>query len=148
MANVTVLDAALRDRVGKGAARAARRGGRLPAVLYGDKKDPLAITLDPRIVGMAYAKPGFFGQLFDIAVDGANHRALCREAGYEGPLYRCSVYGSEAAGERLERMMEMGMSRPWPDALEALTGEREVDATALVEYFEPLLAWLEERDFS
>lgn len=74
------------------------------------------------------------------------HRALCREAGYEGPLNRCSVYGSEAAGERLERMMEMGMSRPWPDALEALTGEREVDATALVEYFEPLLVWLEEQN--
>lgn len=79
MANVMVLDAAQRDRVGKGAARAARRSGRLPAVLYGDKKDPMAITLDPRIVGLAYANPGFFAQLFDIAVDGANHRALCRD---------------------------------------------------------------------
>ena len=74
------------------------------------------------------------------------HRALCREAGYEGPLYRCSVYGSEEAGARLERMMAMGMSQPWPDALEALTGQREVDASAMVEYFGPLLAWLENQN--
>jgi peptidyl-dipeptidase A len=74
------------------------------------------------------------------------HRALCREAGYEGPLYRCSIYGSEAAGDRLRRMMAMGMSQPWPDALEALTGQREVDASALVEYFEPLVAWLDEQN--
>jgi peptidyl-dipeptidase A len=74
------------------------------------------------------------------------HRAMCRDAGYEGPLYRCSVYGSEEAGARLQRMMEMGMSRPWPDALEALTGQREIDATAVVEYFKPLLTWLEEQN--
>ena len=74
------------------------------------------------------------------------HRALCHEAGYEGPLYRCSIYGSEAAGDRLRRMMAMGMSQPWPDALEALTGQREVDASALVEYFEPLVAWLDEQN--
>jgi len=74
------------------------------------------------------------------------HRALCREAGYEGPLYRCSIYGSEEAGDRLRRMMAMGMSQPWPDALEALTGQREVDASAVVEYFEPLIAWLDEQN--
>jgi peptidyl-dipeptidase A len=74
------------------------------------------------------------------------HRALCREAGYEGPLYRCSVYGSERAGARLRNMMEMGASRPWPDALEALTGEREMDASAMVEYFEPLIEWLDEQN--
>jgi peptidyl-dipeptidase A len=74
------------------------------------------------------------------------HRALCQAAGYEGPLYRCSVYGSEGAGARLQSMMEMGMSRPWPDALEALTGQREMDASAMVEYFQPLLDWLEEQN--
>jgi peptidyl-dipeptidase A len=74
------------------------------------------------------------------------HRALCREAGYEGPLYRCSVYGSKEAGAKLQGMMEMGMSRPWPDALEALTGQREVDASAMVEYFQPLVDWLEEQN--
>ena len=74
------------------------------------------------------------------------HRAMCRETGYEGPLHRCSVYGSREAGERLQRMMKMGMSRPWPDALEALTGQREIDATAVVEYYQPLLTWLEEQN--
>lgn len=71
------------------------------------------------------------------------HRALCEVAGFEGPLNRCSIYGSEEAGRRLHEMMAMGMSRPWPDALEALTGQREMDATALVDYFAPLHAWLE-----
>ena len=80
MAEISVLDAALRERVGTGAARATRRGGRLPAVVYGgDGKEPLAISLDPRVIGTAYTKPGFFGQLFDITIDGAKHRSLCRD---------------------------------------------------------------------
>jgi peptidyl-dipeptidase A len=71
------------------------------------------------------------------------HRALCREAGQTGPLNRCSIYDNKAAGARLAKMLEMGMSRPWPDALEAMTGQREMDATAVVDYFRPLLDWLE-----
>lgn len=71
------------------------------------------------------------------------HRALCAAAGYDGPLHECSIYGSRAAGERLREMLEMGMSRPWQDALEAISGQREVDATAIVDYFAPLMAWLE-----
>ena len=74
------------------------------------------------------------------------HRALCRIAGHTGPLHTCSIYGSKAAGQRLNAMMAMGLSRPWPDALEALTGERQMDASALVEYFEPLTAWLREQN--
>lgn len=74
------------------------------------------------------------------------HRALCEAAGYEGPLHRCSIYGNAQAGARLERMLEMGASRPWPDALEALTGQREMDATAILDYFAPLKAWLDERN--
>ncbi len=74
------------------------------------------------------------------------HRALCRVAGFDGPLDRCSIYGNHAAGQRLLEMMRMGMSRPWPDALEALTGERDMDATAMVQYFEPLMRWLEEHN--
>ncbi len=50
------------------------------------------------------------------------HRALCKEAGYTGPLHRCSIYGNKAAGAKLAKMLAMGASRPWPDALEALTG--------------------------
>ncbi|MCH2170159.1 M2 family metallopeptidase [Myxococcota bacterium] len=73
-------------------------------------------------------------------------RALCEIAGYEGPLHRCSIYGSQVAGERLNDMLELGRSKPWPDALEALTGQREMDASALIEYFAPLSAWLEEQN--
>ena len=74
------------------------------------------------------------------------HRALCEEAGFEGPLHRCSIYGSNEAGQRLQVMMEMGASRPWPEALEVLTGEREMDATALLDYYAPLKAWLDEQN--
>jgi len=74
------------------------------------------------------------------------HRALCREAGFEGPLYQCSIYGNEKAGAKLQAMLEMGQSRPWPDALQALTGQRRIDASAMVEYFAPLKAWLDEQN--
>jgi peptidyl-dipeptidase A len=74
------------------------------------------------------------------------HRALCREAGFEGPLHQCSIYGNRAAGGKLRRMLEMGASRPWPEALEAMTGERRMDAGALLEYFAPLRAWLDEQN--
>ena len=74
------------------------------------------------------------------------HRSLCELAGFEGPLHQCSIYSNEAAGEALREMLAMGASRPWPDALEALTGQREMDATAIVDYFAPLMAWLEEQN--
>jgi peptidyl-dipeptidase A len=74
------------------------------------------------------------------------HRAMCDIAGYEGPLNRCTIYGSAEAGRRLNEMLEMGLSRPWPDALEALTGSRELDATAILDYFAPLRAWLDEQN--
>ena len=74
------------------------------------------------------------------------HRALCEAAGVDGPLHRCSIFESAAAGRRLRAMMEMGASRPWPDALEAIAGTREMDATAILDYFAPLAAWLEEQN--
>jgi peptidyl-dipeptidase A len=74
------------------------------------------------------------------------HRALCKEAGYTGPLHRCSIYGNKAAGARLAKMLAMGASRPWPEALEALTGERRMDATALLDYYAPLKKWLDEQN--
>ncbi len=76
------------------------------------------------------------------------HRALCQTAGVEGPLNRCSIYGNKEAGKKLEAMLAMGASRPWPDALEALTGSRQMDATAIVDYFQPLLVWLKEQNQS
>jgi peptidyl-dipeptidase A len=71
------------------------------------------------------------------------HRALCREAGFKGPLHQCSIYDNKAAGARLAKMLEMGQSKPWPDALYAMTGEREMDATAILDYFAPLKQWLD-----
>ena len=74
------------------------------------------------------------------------HRALCEVAGVEGPLHRCSIFGSLEAGARLNTMLAMGASRPWPDALEVVTGQREMDATAILDYFAPLQAWLDEQN--
>ncbi|WP_157520357.1 M2 family metallopeptidase [Microbulbifer agarilyticus] len=74
------------------------------------------------------------------------HRALCEAAGETGPLHRCSIYKNKAAGEKLRNMLAMGASKPWPDAMEALTGERELDATAIVDYFQPLMVYLEEQN--
>jgi peptidyl-dipeptidase A len=74
------------------------------------------------------------------------HRALCEAAGVEGPLHRCSIYGNKEAGARLIEMLEMGMSRPWPEALEAITGQKQMDATAILDYFEPLKRWLDQQN--
>ena len=74
------------------------------------------------------------------------HRALCREAGIQGPLHRCSIYGNKAAGEKLNKMLAMGLSKPWPEALETLTGEKQMDATALADYFAPLKVWLDDQN--
>jgi peptidyl-dipeptidase A len=73
------------------------------------------------------------------------HRALSQAAGCSAPLHRCSIYESKAAGERLNKMMAMGLSRPWPEALEAMTGSKQMDATAIIDYFKPLQAWLDEQ---
>ena len=74
------------------------------------------------------------------------HRALCKEAGYKGPLNRCSIYGNKAAGEKLKAMLAMGQSKPWPEALKAMTGEDKMDATAILDYFAPLKTWLDEQN--
>ena len=73
-------------------------------------------------------------------------RALCREAGYSGPLHRCSIYGNKVAGEKLNKMLSMGQSKPWPEELETLTGEKQMDASALADYFAPLKTWLDEQN--
>ncbi|HTT72869.1 MAG TPA: M2 family metallopeptidase [Thermoplasmata archaeon] len=74
------------------------------------------------------------------------HAALRRAVGSDLPLHRFSIYGSTEAGRRLDAMMAMGASREWPDALEALTGERRMDARGLLDYFAPLAAWLDEQN--
>jgi peptidyl-dipeptidase A len=71
------------------------------------------------------------------------HRELCKLAGYSGPLHRCSIYGSKAAGAKLNAMLEKGASRPWQETLAEMTGSREMDATAIIDYFAPLKEWLD-----
>ncbi len=74
------------------------------------------------------------------------HRALCKAAGQTGPLHTCSIYGNQAAGEKLRAMLALGASKPWPEALFAMTGERQMDATAILDYFQPLQTWLKEKN--
>ncbi|MBA4305673.1 MAG: peptidyl-dipeptidase [Sphingopyxis sp.] len=70
------------------------------------------------------------------------YKAACDTAGWKGPLHRCSFYGNKEVGKRLNAMLEMGASKPWPDALEAFTGTREMSGKAMLEYFAPLMKWL------
>ena len=74
------------------------------------------------------------------------YRAMCQAAGYKGPLNRCSVYGSKEAGARLNAMLEMGRSKPWPEELMVMAGTDKADASAIVEYFKPLMDWLKEQN--
>ncbi len=75
------------------------------------------------------------------------HRALAKVAGCTGPLSRCSIYDNKAAGQRLNAMLQMGDSKPWPDALAVITGgEKQMDATAILDYFAPLKKWLDEQN--
>lgn len=74
------------------------------------------------------------------------HKAACEQAGFEGPLHRCSVYGNTDVGAKFKTMLEMGASKPWPDALEAFTGTRQMDGSAILEYFDPLMVYLKEEN--
>lgn len=70
------------------------------------------------------------------------YKGMCEAAGYHGRLNRCSVYGSKAAGEKLNSMLALGQSKPWPEAMQVLTGENKADAGPMIEYFQPLSDWL------
>jgi large subunit ribosomal protein L25 len=79
MTEIITLEAQARDRVGKGAARATRRAGQIPAVIYGDKKEPVTISLDPKILTRVFNRGGFLSHLVDLKLDGATHRTLPRD---------------------------------------------------------------------
>jgi len=74
------------------------------------------------------------------------HRALCAAAGFKGPLHECSIFGNQEAGRRFQAMLAAGQSEPWQDTLQKLTGKREMDATAIIDYFQPLMGWLAEQN--
>ncbi|WP_414899491.1 M2 family metallopeptidase [Sphingomonas flavalba] len=105
-----------------------------------------AVAFDP---GAKYHVPGntpyaryFLARILQFQF----YEAACRQAGWTGPLHRCSFYNNKQVGERLNAMMEMGMSKPWPDALEAFTGSREMSGKAMLAYFQPLAGWLKEQN--
>jgi len=110
---------------------------------------PVARTEESFDPGAKYHVPGnvpyaryFLAAIYQFQFQ----RALCKEAGVEGPLHRCSIYGNKKAGEKLNAMLSMGANKPWPDTLETMTGQREIDATALADYFAPLKTWLDEQN--
>jgi peptidyl-dipeptidase A len=74
------------------------------------------------------------------------YKAACDRAGWTGPLHRCSFFGSKDVGTRLNAMLELGASKPWPEALEAFTGQRSIDGGALLAYYAPLSAWLKQQN--
>jgi peptidyl-dipeptidase A len=74
------------------------------------------------------------------------YQAACKQSGWKGPLHRCSFYDNKAVGEKLNAMLAMGQSKPWPDALETFTGSREMSGQAMVAYFAPLKAWLDKQN--
>ncbi len=74
------------------------------------------------------------------------YKAACDIAKWKGPLHRCSFYGNKEVGKRLNAMLELGASKPWPDALQAFTGTREMDGTAMIAYFKPLMTWLQKQN--
>jgi peptidyl-dipeptidase A len=74
------------------------------------------------------------------------YKAACDMSGWKGPLHRCSFYGNKEVGRRLNQMLSMGSSKPWPDALQAFTGTREISGKPMLEYFAPLQAWLKQQN--
>jgi len=116
---------------------------------YQGVKAPIARTESDFDPGAKYHVPGntpysryFLARIIQFQF----HRELCKISGNEGPLHRCSIYGNKDAGSKLISMLEMGSSKPWQDALEAMTGQREMDATAIIDYFAPLKTWLDEQN--
>jgi peptidyl-dipeptidase A len=110
---------------------------------------PVARSEDDFDPGAKYHVPGntpYTRYFLSFLLQFQFHRALCDKAGFAGPLHECSVHGNQDAGRAFREMLALGRSKPWQDALEKLTGQRRMDASALLEYFRPLLQWLEENN--
>jgi peptidyl-dipeptidase A len=136
------------------------QSGKTPATAYNGAWDavrlkymgvvpPVPRTEDDFDPGAKYHVPGsvpytryFLARLLQFQF----YQRACEIAGWQGPLHRCSFYGNKEVGEKLNAMLAMGRSKPWPEALEAFTGTREMSGKALVAYFAPLTAWLEEQN--
>lgn len=112
---------------------------------YQGVSPPLARSEEDFDPGAKYHIPGntpYTRYFLSFVLQFQFQKALCAAAGYTGPLSECDVYGNKAAGEKFMAMLKEGASEPWPDTLEKLTGTRQMDASAIIEYFAPLMAWL------
>ncbi|KTF12508.1 M2 family metallopeptidase [Pseudoalteromonas carrageenovora] len=116
---------------------------------YQGVQAPIARSEDDFDPGAKYHVPGntpytryFLAHILQFEF----HRSLCEIAGNDKAIHRCSVYNSKEAGDKLNTMLEMGSSRPWQEALEAVTGKPQMDATAMLDYFAPLQRYLDEQN--
>jgi peptidyl-dipeptidase A len=110
---------------------------------------PLARSEEDFDPGAKYHIPGntpYTRYFLSFVIQFQFYKALCEAAGHQGPLHECDFYGSREAGRKYMEMLKQGASKPWPETLEKLTGTRQMDASALIEYFAPLLAWLKEQN--
>lgn len=110
---------------------------------------PVRRTEEDFDAGAKYHIPGntpYIRYFVSFVVQFQWHEALCREAGNTRPLHRCDIYNNTNAGNKLREMLRMGSSKPWQDAMEAITGQRTMSAKPLVNYFDPLLKWLKEQN--
>jgi large subunit ribosomal protein L25 len=103
MANIVTIEAAARARAGKGAARATRRAGKVPAVVYGAHQPPSLIALEPRTVLREVTRAGWQSRVFEISLDGTPTRALIRDVQFhpvsDAPLH--VDFQRLAAGEKI-----------------------------------------------
>lgn len=116
---------------------------------YQGVQAPIARSEDDFDPGAKYHVPGntpytryFLAHILQFEF----HRSLCEIAGNDKAIHRCSIYNSKEAGDKLNTMLEMGSSRPWQEALEAVTGKPQIDATAMLDYFAPLQRYLDEQN--
>ncbi|WP_273453742.1 M2 family metallopeptidase [Nevskia ramosa] len=110
---------------------------------------PMARSEEDFDPGAKYHIPGntpYTRYFLSFVVQFQFHKALCEAAGFKGPLHDCDIYGNKAAGEKFMAMLREGQSKPWPETLEKLTGTRQMDASAILEYFAPLKAYLEQQN--
>lgn len=116
---------------------------------YQGVRPPVARTEADFDPGAKYHIPGntpYTRYFLSYIVQFQFHKALCDAAGYKGPLSECSIYGNEAAGRKFAAMLAKGASQPWQDSLFELTGTRQMDASAIMEYFGPLRGWLKQQN--
>ena len=116
---------------------------------YQGVKSPVAVSEETFDPGAKYHIPAgvpytryFLAHILEFQF----HRELCKTAGNTSPLHQCSIYGNKKAGAKLIEMLEMGASAPWQDALEVVANSRQMDATAVIDYFAPLKKWLDEQN--